>query len=190
MGRLTPEIAEGKKIIANLMEWLGIQITPSTERTPERVAKMYLEVFKGMYCEPPAITVFKAEESKDTYVCVTDIFFNSFCEHHLLPFSGKCGIVYRVNRAGDVIGLSKLPRIVEFFSSKPQLQEKLTFEVANDVMQRLKPKGVYVAMSAEHTCMTIRGIKARGSKTNTSAMLGDIDKEEAIRLLETKKFFE
>jgi GTP cyclohydrolase I len=182
-----PNIDEGTKLIQGVLDWLQIPMTESTEETAKRVAKMYLEVFSGMYVEPPKVTTFEAKEG---YVCVTDIYFTSFCEHHLLPFYGKCGVVYWSN-GERVIGLSKIPRLVQHFASKPQLQERLTYEIAKGVFnaEKLKPNGVYVEVSAEHSCMAIRGVKARGSVTNTAAIIGRIDKEEAQRLLATKNSF-
>lgn len=180
-----PKIEEGQKIIADLMSWLSIPETPGTKDTAFRVARMYSEVFRSLYSAPPAITTFPAE---DGYVAVTDIYFNSFCEHHLLPFSGKCGVVY--HSKGRVVGLSKIPRIVDYWCARPQIQENLTMQIARDIMKRLKPYGVYIAMSARHSCMEIRGIKARGSITNTAAVLGSIDKEEAIKLLTANNFFD
>lgn len=182
-----PNLAEGERIISDLMKWLKIQESDSTKNTARRVAKMYLEVFKGLYTKHPKVVTF---EANDNYVCVTDIFFSSFCSHHLLPFTGKCGVVYHASN-GKVIGISKIPRIVEFWASRPQLQENLTNQIAHDLMNNkiLHPKGVYVVMSAEHSCSVIRGIKAVGSKTNTAVILGDIDKEEANNLLGINKFF-
>jgi GTP cyclohydrolase I len=182
-----PDIKEGQEKIQAVLDWLKIPMTESTEDTAERVAKMYLEVFSGLYDEPPKIKVFDAQEG---YVCVTDIYFTSFCEHHLLPFSGKCGVVYWSN-GETVIGLSKIPRIVKHFASKPHLQERLTNEIAEHIynLDELNPQGVYVEMTAEHSCMSIRGVKARGSVTNTAVMLGDIDKEEALRLLHANNFY-
>ena len=139
---------------------------------------MYLELFQSLYTVPPAITTFKG---KDGYVAVTDIHFVSMCEHHLLPFIGKCGVVYHSNK--KVIGISKIPRVIHYWSSRPNIQEDLTMNIAQDIMNRLRPHGVYVVMVAEHSCSTIRGIKARGSMTNTAAVLGEIDKAEALTLL-------
>lgn len=184
---MKPKLADGIAIIEDLMKWLQIPITDSTKDTPRRVAKMYVdELFSGLYNEKPTIKTFQVKDKQ--YVSITDIYFTSFCEHHLLPFYGKCGVVYFTE--GEVIGLSKIPRIVEYWSSRPQLQEQLTNQIAEDLMERLKPLGVYVAMSAEHMCMQIRGIKARGSKTNTAKMLGEIDKQESMRLLQMDKFFD
>ncbi len=174
-----PNIKDGERIVTDLLNWLKVPMDESVKNTPRRVAKMYLELFKGLYCTPPKITMFKAE---DSYVCISDIYFNSICEHHLLPFMGKCSVVYHTNN-GVVIGLSKIPRIVDYWSSRPQLQERLTEQIAEDLMRRLNPLGVYVFMSAEHSCVNIRGIKSRGCRTNTAVIRGDIDKQEAIRLL-------
>jgi GTP cyclohydrolase IA len=182
---MIPDVKRGEKIIADLMQWLQVPGTESTRETPRRVAKMYSELFHGLYEKPPRITTFKGE---DGYVAVSDIHFNSVCEHHLLPFMGKCGVVY--HSRGRVIGLSKIPRIVEHWSARPNIQENLTMQIAEDIKTRLRPYGVYVVMSARHSCMEIRGIKARGSITNTAVVLGDIDKDEAIRLLQAKNFFD
>jgi GTP cyclohydrolase I len=145
---------------------------------------MYVEVFKGLYEESPAIKTFPAE---DGYVAVTNISFSSFCEHHLLPYTGRCGVVY--HSKGRVVGLSKIPRIVEYWSARPSIQENLTMQIARDIMTRVKPHGVYVAISAEHSCVSIRGVKSRESVTNTASLLGRIEKDEAIRLLTTNNFF-
>jgi GTP cyclohydrolase I len=182
------DIKKGKKIIEELLEWLEVPQTDSTKDTPERVAKMYLEIFEGLHTKPPQIKTFQEGEPY-SYVCISNNYFTSFCSHHLLPFTGKCGIVYVVNDSGIVIGLSKIPRIINYFSSKPQLQEILTKEIAEYIMKTLKPLGLYIVMSGRHSCMEIRGVKAKGSITNTAVMRGDIDKEEAIRLLQINNFF-
>lgn len=180
-----PNIAKGEKIVSELLEWLRIPITNSTRDTPKRVAKMFVnELCAGMYSKPPKIAKF---DSDTGMVCVTDIAFTSLCEHHLLPVIGKCGIVYLAD--DKVIGLSKLARIVKHISARPGLQEIMTNQIADAVMKLLKPKGVYIAISAEHLCMTIRGVKAQGSRTNTASYLGEIDRNEAIQLLEVNKFF-
>lgn len=182
--RNLPDAKQGQKIVKELMCWLQIPETESTKETPARVAKMYLEIFHGLYTNPP---ILKSFEAKDGYVAVTDIYFSSMCEHHLLPFIGRCGVVY--HSRGRVAGISKIPRIVNYWSARPQIQENLTMQIAEDIMQRLRPHGVYVVMSAEHSCCSIRGVKAMGSVTNTASILGEIDKEEAIRLLHQQAFF-
>lgn len=182
-----PNIKKGEKIILDLLNWLKIPITDSTKETPHRVAKMYLELFNGLYTKPPKIKLFNGTSN---YVCVTDIPFVSFCEHHLLPFYGKCGIVY-FTRSGKVVGLSKLARLVKYLSAKPQLQENLTNDLANAIMdiKGLDVIGAYIIISAEHSCMNIRGVKSIGSITNTAKIIGDIDKDEAIKLLTINNFF-
>lgn len=186
-----PDVKVGEKIIKDLLSWLGVEEGgDSTKETPMRVAKMYVEVLGGMYAISPNIKVFKAKDSESSYVCVTNIDYFSLCSHHILPFTGKCGVVYRVGENNEVIGLSKIPRIIEFFSKRLQLQEHLTNQIANGIFQsKLKPKGVYVVMSGIHSCMTLRGVKAKGAITNTAALVGDIDKEEAISLLNTHNIF-
>lgn len=180
-----PDIDKGKLIIDQLIDWLGIP--NASAETSERVAKMYVELCKGLYEYAPIPKLFKANIG---YVCVTDIVFSSLCEHHLLPFFGKCGVVYWTED-NMVLGLSKIARIIEWCSARPNLQENLTREIADRIwdISGLNVKGIYVVMSAEHTCMTIRGIKAKGSVTNTAFMAGDIDKEEAVRVLTAKSFF-
>lgn len=184
-----PDLKTGERIIANLMHWLNIPADDSTEDTPKRIAEMYVnEIFSGLYTDPPEVKLFKAGKE---YVCVKDIYFTSFCSHHLLPFSGKCAVVYWTD-SGLVIGLSKIARIVKYCAARPTLQEKLTENIAKTIsdIEALDTKGVYVVVTASHNCMSIRGIGAIGSKTNTSILIGDIDKEEAIRLLEINKYSE
>lgn len=176
--------------------------------TPNRIEKRFYEKVKNMTITPyrpldyklmaiskieikkyaKGISVYNLSCEKENTFLANSIYVHN-CEHHLLPFFGKCGVVYVVNDSGTIIGLSKIPRIINYFSSKPQLQERLNKEIAEYIMKTLKPIGVYVVMSAVHSCVSIRGVKARGSITNTAVMLGDIDKDEAIRLLEINKFF-
>lgn len=181
---MIPDVKEGEKIVSDLLRWLKIPITASTKDTPKRVAKAYLEMFSGLYSPAPKITTFKAP---DGYVAITDIPFNSTCEHHLLPFKGRCGVVYYSKK--KVIGLSKIPRIVNYWASRPQLQEQLTSQIADDIMSRLKPYGVYVVMTGQHSCMEIRGVKSHGSVTNTDAARGKIDIVGAMRLLQQHSNF-
>ncbi len=181
---MIPNIKEGSKIISDLLKWLQIPITHSTKDTPQRVAKAYIEMFSGMYQDPPKITTFVAD---DGYVSISDIPFNSTCEHHLLPFKGRCGIVYASKN--KVIGLSKIPRIINYWSARPQLQERLTAQIADDIMERLKPHGIYVVMVGQHSCMEIRGVKSHGSVTTTDAIRGKIDLQGAMRLLQQHSYF-
>jgi len=138
--------------------------------TPARVARMYAELFGGLH-EDPRIHVRKFfTEQYDEILVVRDISFNSMCEHHMLPFMGNAHIGYVPN--GRVIGLSKLARVVEVVSRRPQVQERMTETVANLLVEELNAKGVAVVIEATHTCMTIRGVRKPGSMCVTSAMKG------------------
>jgi GTP cyclohydrolase I len=154
--------------------------------TPRRVARMYQELFAGLYDDPDKHLQVGFTEKYDEMVVLRDISFFSMCEHHLLPFMGKAHIAYLPR--GKVIGVSKLARTVEAFARRPQLQERLTSQIADELMQQLDPQGVAVILEAEHTCMTIRGVKKPGSKMVTSAIRGLFKtnlatRTEAINLL-------
>jgi GTP cyclohydrolase I len=138
--------------------------------TPARVARMYKEVFSGLYREPEEVLTKVFDEDHSEVVLVRDIPFDSMCEHHLLPFTGTCHIAYIPK--GKVLGLSKFARLLEVFSRRPQVQERLTNQVASSLMENLNPYGVAVVMKATHTCMTIRGVRKAGSSMVTSSMLG------------------
>ncbi|MEC9095400.1 MAG: GTP cyclohydrolase I FolE [Planctomycetota bacterium] len=138
--------------------------------TPARVARMYAEMFSGLHTDPREHTKKFFEEKYDEVVLVRDISFCSMCEHHLLPFVGKAHIGYMPS--GKVIGLSKLARVVEVVARRPQVQERLTQTVADLLVDELGAKGVAVIVEADHSCMTIRGVRKPGSLTITSAMRG------------------
>lgn len=138
--------------------------------TPGRVARMYAELFSGLYDDPRIHLRKFFTEKYDEMVLVRDISFNSMCEHHMLPFSGIVHIGYIPN--GKVVGLSKLARVVEVVSHRPQVQERMTEEIANLLIEELDVKGVAVVIEATHTCMTIRGVRKPGSVCVTSAMKG------------------
>ena len=139
--------------------------------TPKRVANMYEEIFAGLTEDPKQHIKLFDEQSNDEMVIVKDIPFYSMCEHHLLPFFGKAHIAY-IPSDNKIIGLSKVARIVDNFAKKPQVQERLTSDVADFLNENLQPKGVAVIMEAEHMCMTMRGARAAGAKTQTSALRG------------------
>lgn len=148
--------------------------------TPARVARMYMEIFAGLH-EDPGVHLEKTfAEEHEEMVIVKDIPIYSMCEHHLLPFFGRAHVAY-IPRGGNVTGLSKLARVVECFAKRPQLQERLTSQIADTVMDRLKAHGVLVVIEAEHMCMTVRGVRKPGSKTVTSAVRGYFKKSEATR---------
>ncbi|MFO0967494.1 MAG: GTP cyclohydrolase I FolE [Gemmataceae bacterium] len=138
--------------------------------TPERVARMYEEMFSGLRQEAASVLSKTFVEKYDEMVLVKDITFDSVCEHHLLPFFGKAHVAYLPN--GKIVGLSKLARVVEILSRRPQVQERMTEELADLVMNELDARGVGVVLEASHTCMSIRGIRKSGSVCTTSAMRG------------------
>lgn len=155
--------------------------------TPNRVARMYEEIFAGLNEEPEKHLKLFNEQGNDEMVVVRDIPLYSMCEHHLIPFIGKAHIAY-IPQNGKVIGLSKLARIVNCFARRPQLQERLTTQIADFLFDNLQPQGVAVVVEAEHLCMTMRGARASGSQTRTSAMRGIMRSDartraEAIALL-------
>lgn len=139
--------------------------------TPRRVANMYEEIFAGLSEDPHQHVKIFNENQNDELVTVRDIPLYSMCEHHLVPFTGVAHIAY-IPKNGRVIGLSKLARIVNCFARRPQLQERLTSEVADFLYRELEPQGVAVIIEAEHHCMTMRGARAAGSRTQTSALRG------------------
>ncbi len=148
--------------------------------TPARVARMYEEVFSGLEADPEQFLKIFTEQKNDEMVVVRDIPLYSMCEHHLLPFVGKAHIVY-IPKEGKVIGLSKLARIVDCFARRPQIQERLTSQIADFLMDRLEPQGVAVLIEAEHLCMTMRGARAAGAKTKTSALRGVMKSDARTR---------
>jgi GTP cyclohydrolase I len=150
------------------------------KETPRRVAEMYEEIFCGIKQNPKNfIKIFESEEH-DEMVILKDIPFYSVCEHHLLPFLGKAHIAY-IPKGNRLIGLSKIARIVEIYAKRPQLQERLTSQIADTIKDAVDPLGVLVIIEAEHLCMTMRGIKKPGSKMVTSALRGAFKKNESTR---------
>jgi len=149
--------------------------------TPERVAEMYAELFMGLGKNPEEELTVGFEEGHREMVIVRDIPFYSMCEHHLLPFYGVAHVGYIPNTDGRVVGLSKLARVVEIVASRPQLQERMTTEIADAIVKGLKPDGVGVIIQAEHLCMIMRGIKKPGSAIVTSALRGTFRRKAETR---------
>ena len=149
--------------------------------TPSRVARACQEVFSGMQ-EDPSSHLLKQfhEEEHEEMVIVRNISFTSMCEHHLLPFTGKAHVAY-IPRKGRITGLSKLARCVEGFAHRPQVQERMTSQIADAIMRSLEPLGTFVVVEAEHMCMTARGVKKPGSLTVTSAVRGSFKEDEKTR---------
>ena len=153
---------------------------PGLRRTPQRVAEMYAELTAGMREDPHEHVRPLPGDKHDEMVIVKDIHFASVCEHHLAPFVGRGHIAY-IPKGGRIVGLSKLARLVETFARRLQVQERLTSEVADTLFDGLKPLGVMVVMEAEHTCMTVRGVKKPGAVTITSAIRGGFRKDPRTR---------
>ena len=151
------------------------------ERTPERVADMYAEIFAGINrdASEEMDVVFDAEH--DEMIMVRDIPLFSICEHHLVPFLGQAHVAYIPNKQGQITGLSKVARVVDMLSKRPQVQERLTTQIADAIEKALDPRGVLVVIEAEHLCMTMRGVKKPGAQTVTSAIRGIFRKNEASR---------
>jgi GTP cyclohydrolase I len=149
------------------------------QETPARVARMYAEMFSGLHTDPRQLLRKTFTQKYDEMVLVRDIEFASMCEHHLLPFMGKAHIAYLP--AGRIVGLSKLPRVVEALAHRPQVQERMAEELADLLMEELNPRGVAVIVEATHTCMTIRGVRKPGGICTTSAMRGIFRENQATR---------
>ena len=157
--------------------------------TPARVARMYEEIFEGMRVDPSEYLQTQFETDHDEMVMVRDIPMYSACEHHLLPWIGKAHVAYIPSDDGRVTGLSKLARLVDAYAKRPQVQERLTSQIADELDRSLEPKGVMVVIEAEHLCMTMRGIRKPGATTVTSAVRGLVrqnvaTREEAMRFIQ------
>jgi GTP cyclohydrolase I len=150
-------------------------------RTPERVADMYAEIFSGVHQEPGEVLDVVFDAGHDEMIMVRDIPLASMCEHHLIPFVGKAHVAYIPNLEGHITGLSKLARLVDVLSRRPQVQERLTTQVADVIEDRLNPRGVLVVIEAEHLCMSMRGVRKPGAETVTSAVRGMFRTNEKTR---------
>jgi len=172
------KIAQGVRLVLE-----GIGEDPNRDglkATPERVADFYAELTEGMWQDAESHIVPLPGDSHDEMVIVKDISIASVCEHHLAPFTGKCHIAY-IPKGGRIVGLSKLARIAEVFARRLQVQERLTQQIAQTLFDTLAPIGVMVVIEAEHTCMTLRGVKKPGAVTITSAVLGGFRKDPRTR---------
>jgi GTP cyclohydrolase I len=178
-GPVDPEkIARGVRLI---LEGIGEDPSrPGLQRTPERVADMYTELTAGMREDPRQHVAPLPGDTHEEMVILKDISIASICEHHLAPFVGKCHIAY-IPKNGRILGLSKLARLAETFARRLQVQERLTQQIADTLYEGLKPLGVMVVIEAEHTCMTLRGVKKPGAITVTSAVLGGFRKDSRTR---------
>jgi GTP cyclohydrolase IA len=172
------KIEKGVKLI---LEGIGEDTErPGIKDTPRRVAKMYEEIFSGLETPTEEILKHIEGETHDELVLLKDIPFYSVCEHHLLPFIGKAHVAY-IPGAGKIAGIGELARALEIFAKRPQVQERLTAQLADMIMEKLKPKGAMVVIDAEHLCLSMRGIKKPGAHTVTSAVRGIFRTKESTR---------
>jgi len=169
---------------------IGIGEDPEREGlrdTPQRVARAYAEMFQGLHQRPEDVLMTVFELGHDEFVLVKDIEVWSSCEHHLVPFTGVAHVGYIPSRDGRITGLSKLARLVDLFAKRPQVQERLTTQIADALERVLEPRGVIVVIECEHLCMTMRGVRKPGSKTITSAVRGQLrnaaTRAEAMQLI-------
>jgi len=150
-------------------------------RTPHRVAEMYAEIFHGLHEDPSRHLVVTFEADHDEMVLVRDIALYSMCEHHLAPFHGRAHVAYIPGDDGRITGLSKLARLVDGFAKRPQVQERLTTQIADAIVEVLQPRGAFVMIEAEHLCMSMRGVRKPGTLTLTSAVRGLFKDNAATR---------
>jgi GTP cyclohydrolase IA len=164
------KVEQGVRLI---LEGIGEDVGRAGLReTPARVARMYREVFAGIGQDASRLVTVVEGADHDEMIMVRDIPLFSMCEHHLIPFSGKAHVAYIPNKAQQITGLSKVARVVDLLSKRPQVQERLTTQIAEALDTALEPRGVFVVIEAEHFCMTMRGIKKPGAQTVTSAVRG------------------
>ncbi|MDP7738363.1 GTP cyclohydrolase I FolE [Mycobacterium paragordonae] len=149
--------------------------------TPARVVRAYREIFAGLYTEPTSVLNAMFDENHDELVLVKEIPMYSTCEHHLVAFHGVAHVGYIPGEDGRVTGLSKIARLVDLFAKRPQVQERLTSQIADALVQRLDPRGVIVVIEAEHLCMAMRGVRKPGATTTTSAVRGQFKTDAASR---------
>ena len=150
--------------------------------TPARVARMYEEITTGLRSDPTEVLQVVSDEGHDELVMVRDIPMASVCEHHLLPFIGKAHVAYIPNEEGQITGLSKLARLVDGLARRPQVQERLTTQIADAMVERLEPRGTLVVIEAEHLCMSMRGVRKPGAVTVTSAVRGSFRDSMSTRM--------
>lgn len=162
----------------------GVGEDPSREgllETPRRVADMYAEIFAGLLQDPSEHFCVTFNEGHQEMVLVRDIPLYSVCEHHLLPFLGRAHVAYIPSKDGRICGLSKIARVVDVYAKRPQVQERLTSQVADTLVRNLDPQGVLVVIEAEHLCMSMRGVQKPGAVTTTSAVRGIFERNPATR---------
>jgi GTP cyclohydrolase I len=187
-----PPVDHGRieRAVHEILEAIGEDTSRDGLRdTPARVARMYAEIFAGLRESPDHHLLVTFDAGHDEMVMVRDIALVSVCEHHLVPFIGKAHVAYIPNADGRITGLSKLARLVDAYAKRPQVQERLTAQVADEIERTLEPRGVMVVIEAEHLCMSMRGVRKPGSTTVTSAVRGLFrqsvaTREEAMRFIQ------
>jgi GTP cyclohydrolase I len=186
VGRLTErsfdlaKVAHGVRLI---LEGIGEDLERDGLRdTPDRVARMYEEITSGLREDPARVLEAVFDEGHDEMVMIRDIPLYSVCEHHLTPFHGKAHVAYVPNERGRITGLSKLARLVDGLARRPQVQERLTAQIADAMVERLEPRGALVVIEAEHLCMSMRGVRKPGAVTVTSAVRGSFRDSMSTRL--------
>jgi GTP cyclohydrolase I len=182
--RLIKVIDEAKieRAIASLIEAIGEDPQrEGLEGTPQRIAEMYSEIFQGLEIDPKEELMVGFEEGHREMIILRDIPFYSMCEHHLLPFYGVAHVGYIPNSSGRVVGASKLARVVDILAKRPQIQERLTTQIADTILEAIQPDGVAIVLEAEHLCMTMRGTKKPGTNVITSATRGLFRRKAATR---------
>jgi GTP cyclohydrolase I len=183
------DLARIQKAVREILEAIGEDPDrDGLQETPERVSRMYAEIASGIHEDPAEHLTVTFEAGHDEMVMVRDIPLYSLCEHHLIPFVGKAHVAYIPGPEGRITGLSKIARLVDGFSRRPQVQEKLTVQIADAMEAGLQPRGVMVVVEAEHLCMSMRGVQKSGSTTVTSAVRGLFrdniaTREEAMRFV-------
>jgi len=176
------DLARIERAVREILDAIGEDVErDGLTRTPTRVAEMYAELFSGLHDDPSRHLEVTFEANHDEMVMVRDIPLYSMCEHHLVPFHGKAHVAYIPGDDGRITGLSKIARLVDGFARRPQVQERLTTEIADALMGALQPAGVFVVVEAEHLCMSMRGVKKPGSLTVTSAVRGIFKDNPATR---------
>ena len=187
---LAPEIdlARIEKAVAEILAAIGEDPERDGLRaTPARVARMYAETCSGLHLDPAEHLKITFEANHDEMIMVRNIKLFSICEHHLVPFYGKAHVAYIPNVDGRVTGLSKIARLVDGYSKRPQVQERLTTQIADAIEATLDPRGVLVVIEAEHMCMSMRGVRKPGSSTVTSAVRG-VFRDDVARRAEAMRF--
>jgi GTP cyclohydrolase I len=179
--RLTMDMKKIEEGVRLILDGIGEDAgRPGLLDTPRRVADLYAEIFSGIDQDPMAHLVPVDGETHDEMVLIREIPLYSVCEHHLLPFAGMAHVAY-IPEGGRIVGLSKIVRVLETYASRPQVQERLTTQVAESIMEGLSPKGVMVVIEAEHLCMSMRGVRKPNAMTVTSAVRGSFRRDERTR---------